>query len=243
MAQQSINLGTAPGGTGGDTARGAFEKINANFGELYPAAMPANDTERAAARDRFGLGSAARKNTGTSGDAVPVLNVANLWAPGQTAYTTDPAGYAIWRLQTTDKVFDISLGGPLSATPGQLLIFDSTLGITRVVIHPSGRVSIPGYTGLGESGPAIKLKKLAGTTSGAQGGVVSIAHGLTKTKIVSVDILVNDGGSLLPPNMIDAPGYRYSFFVGDTHINIRNASADSVNILSKSLTVLVTYEE
>lgn len=243
MAKQTIGLGTAPSGTGGDTARNGFEKCNANFDELYAAAMPANDTERAAARDRFGLGSAARKNVGTSGDAVPVLTAVNLWAPGQTAYTNDPAGYAIWRLQTTDKIFDISLGGPSSATPGQLLIFDSTLGITRFVIHPSGRVSIPGYTGLGESGPAIKLKKLAGTTAASQGGVVSIAHGLTKTKIVSVDILVNDGGSLLPPNMIDAPGYRYTYYVGDTHINIRNASADSAAILSKAFTVLVTYEE
>lgn len=38
MAIQSINLGTAPGGTDGDTARGAFAKINANFSNVAHAA-------------------------------------------------------------------------------------------------------------------------------------------------------------------------------------------------------------
>ncbi|VVE78196.1 hypothetical protein [Pandoraea sputorum] len=35
MTKQIINLGTAPGGTDGDTSRSAFTKINANFDELY----------------------------------------------------------------------------------------------------------------------------------------------------------------------------------------------------------------
>lgn len=35
MAKQSINLGTQPSGVGGDTARSANVKINANFDELY----------------------------------------------------------------------------------------------------------------------------------------------------------------------------------------------------------------
>lgn len=35
MTMQTINLGTAPNGTGGDTARTAFEKAMANFDELY----------------------------------------------------------------------------------------------------------------------------------------------------------------------------------------------------------------
>ncbi|SFB18892.1 hypothetical protein [Azotobacter beijerinckii] len=35
MTMQTINLGTAPGGAGGDTARSAFEKAMANFEELF----------------------------------------------------------------------------------------------------------------------------------------------------------------------------------------------------------------
>lgn len=35
MAKQTINLGDEPDGAGGDTARTAFEKAQANFDELY----------------------------------------------------------------------------------------------------------------------------------------------------------------------------------------------------------------
>ena len=35
MAKQTINLGTAPSGVGGDTPRSAFTKTQANFDELY----------------------------------------------------------------------------------------------------------------------------------------------------------------------------------------------------------------
>lgn len=39
MAKQSIKLGTAPGGTDGDTTRAAFNKCNINFDELYTRAQ------------------------------------------------------------------------------------------------------------------------------------------------------------------------------------------------------------
>ncbi|MEW7854817.1 hypothetical protein AB2M95_02825 [Pseudomonas chlororaphis] len=37
MAKQTINLGTAPSGVGGDTPRSAFTKSQSNFDELYAA--------------------------------------------------------------------------------------------------------------------------------------------------------------------------------------------------------------
>ena len=37
MAKQTINLGTAPTGTGGDTPRTAFTKAQGNFDEIYGA--------------------------------------------------------------------------------------------------------------------------------------------------------------------------------------------------------------
>lgn len=50
MAKQTINLGTAPTGVGGDTPRSAFTKTQSNFDELYtalgasgsPIALPAS---------------------------------------------------------------------------------------------------------------------------------------------------------------------------------------------------------
>ncbi|PNA02882.1 MULTISPECIES: hypothetical protein [unclassified Pseudomonas] len=48
MAKQTINLGTAPGGTGGDTQRSAWVKAVANFDELYQADANLQTTKAAA---------------------------------------------------------------------------------------------------------------------------------------------------------------------------------------------------
>lgn len=70
MAQQNINLGADGSGAGGDTGRTAFAKAQANFTELF---------QRIAQ-----LGTASNKNTGTSGDAVPLLDTPNTWGATQT---------------------------------------------------------------------------------------------------------------------------------------------------------------
>jgi len=44
------------------------------------------------ARSNLGLGTAAVKNTGASGDAVPLLNVSNTWSATQVFATTTPGG-------------------------------------------------------------------------------------------------------------------------------------------------------
>ncbi|WP_155740633.1 hypothetical protein [Pseudomonas fluorescens] len=76
MSKQTISLGTAPTGVGGDTPRSAFTKTQSNFDELYaalgasgsPAALPASlpvaqggtgGTTQVAARSGLGLGTAA----------------------------------------------------------------------------------------------------------------------------------------------------------------------------------------
>ncbi|HCV39562.1 MAG TPA: hypothetical protein DGQ94_12750 [Pseudomonas sp.] len=87
MAKQTINLGTAPTGEGGDTPRSANVKIGANFDEVYgflgatgtpqalPAAIPVSKggtggTTPALARAGLELGDAATKNVGTSAGQV-----------------------------------------------------------------------------------------------------------------------------------------------------------------------------
>ncbi|WP_223464833.1 hypothetical protein [Pseudomonas sp. GL-RE-26] len=57
MAKQTINLGAAPTGAGGDTPRSAFTKAQANFDELY--AVLGGAATPATARAGLGLGSAA----------------------------------------------------------------------------------------------------------------------------------------------------------------------------------------
>lgn len=69
MPQQTINLGATGSGAGGDTARTAFEKIIANFGELYPAALPDTAAQKQAAREMFGAENASNLTSGTLPDA------------------------------------------------------------------------------------------------------------------------------------------------------------------------------
>lgn len=64
MSKQSINLGTAPTGVGGDTPRSAFTKANANFDELY-------------ARDAA-LGTAANRNVGVGANDVMAVGAFGL---------------------------------------------------------------------------------------------------------------------------------------------------------------------
>lgn len=75
MPQQIINLGATGSGAGGDSARTAFEKAIANFAELYPAALPGTAAQKAAARDMFGLGTAATRavQTGPTDTATGAL--------------------------------------------------------------------------------------------------------------------------------------------------------------------------
>jgi hypothetical protein len=76
MSKQTINLGTAPTGAGGDTPRSAFTKMQANFDEVYvalggttiPASLPltkggTGGTDAATARTGLGLGTVAVEST------------------------------------------------------------------------------------------------------------------------------------------------------------------------------------
>jgi hypothetical protein len=67
MAKQTINLGTAPTGVGGDTPRSAFQKTQSNFDELYQ-------------RDAL-LGTAANANIGTAAGNVMAVGAGGWLGP------------------------------------------------------------------------------------------------------------------------------------------------------------------
>jgi hypothetical protein len=101
------------------------------------------------------------------------------------------------------------------------------------------------YTVLG-AGPAIKMKKLTGTTNVAEGGSTAVAHGLTQAKIISFQTLVTHSASpegAVPAGYTANAGYEFSESLYDGYVSIENSATNSANILSKAFTVLITYEE
>lgn len=103
---------------------------------------------------------------------------------------------------------------------------------------------VDGFTKLGSDSPEIKMKKLTGTTAAAQGSGVNIPHGVTDLKILSLRVMVNySGNATVPDGFNKDTGFECNAYVdGIGNIRVENKAANSVNILSKPFTILVTYE-
>jgi hypothetical protein len=107
----------------------------------------------------------------------------------------------------------------------------------------SEKQTFSNYTVLG-AGPAIKMKKLTGTTDAAQGGSTTVGHGLDGSKILDISVVVDRGdGVFFPPEHTFNAGHQYSAAFSDSVVAIDNSAANSSSLLSKAFTVLITYEE
>ena len=116
--------------------------------------------------------------------------------------------------------------------------------ITFKDIAITGNAEINKYTKLGSGAPAIKMKKLTDTTGATEGSNTSIAHGLTISKVLGCQVFVNNAaGAKIPPAYIGATEYQYNAFIDVSDVHIMLSGSNSGNILSKLITVLITYEE
>lgn len=108
----------------------------------------------------------------------------------------------------------------------------------------SGLINIPDYTKLGNDAPAIKMKKLTGTTAATEGGFTSIPHGLTQSKILGIQVLVNSpiASALILPETSEWSGNEYSVLTYATSVFVKNHDTNSEGILSAPITILITYE-
>ncbi|WP_234851045.1 hypothetical protein [Sinorhizobium meliloti] len=100
-----------------------------------------DDATAAAARTTLELGTAAVKNTGTSGDAVPLLNAANTWSAAQTIAAAQP----ILTFTDTDTGVDHSISGN-SSVGGFFIQVDQnsegTASVLRVDVRGSQKLAI-----------------------------------------------------------------------------------------------------
>jgi hypothetical protein len=112
------------------------------------------------------------------------------------------------------------------------------------LVRVGGGAIYSGFSKLGAGAPGIKIKKLTGTTAAAQGGYVTIAHGLTGGKIISATVLVShETNSAFPPSNNAAGGYQYSWYFGATNFYVTLSATDSGNITSKPIVITIIYEE
>lgn len=109
---------------------------------------------------------------------------------------------------------------------------------------PNGNVIVNEFTKLGSDAPAIRMKKLTGTTAAAEGGSRNIAHGLTSSKILKVDVRIEFiAGQYISVGYEYNAEYHADVQWDGTNITIANHTTSSGNILSKPLVLLITYEE
>lgn len=111
-------------------------------------------------------------------------------------------------------------------------------------VSGNGNATHTGFTKLGNSAPSIKVLKLTGTTASTQGGQVTISHGLTSSKILSLTVLVEHStGLFIHHSFTDLSGYNFNFAVGTASIIVYNNATSSSSILNKPIKIMITYEE
>jgi hypothetical protein len=144
----------------------------------------------------------------------------------------------------------ISLGGYGGCV--QLLRSDTTsTRYARIGVRDSAgnwidgvTVKSSGYIQLGDAAPAIKTKKLTGTTAAAEGGYTSVTHDVTSSKIISIAAVVfSDTGVGRTPGTRYPAGLEFSLDFNTTQASITNHDTNSESILSKPFVITITYEE
>ncbi len=134
---------------------------------------------------------------------------------------------------------------PYNSTPELFVGGGSRIGIGTS--NPTTKFEVNGFSKLGSDAPAIKIKKLTTTTGSndAAGNLTTISTGVTATKIIGIQVLVEYGpGQYVPSSYVKNGGYEYNFATNNLNeIEIWNILGNSYNIYSKPIKIIITYEE
>ncbi|NOU37663.1 MAG: hypothetical protein HOO89_03050 [Ferruginibacter sp.] len=158
------------------------------------------------------------------------------------------------RVAFIGSTFD-NTGGGLSfwtndvGTLGHRMTINKTGNVGIGTTTPTTKLEVNGFTKLGTDAPAIKVKKLTGTTAATEGGNTNIPHGLDGSKILSVSVLVERFANEFISDGYDyVNGYKFNFVISSNYIVVINSNSGiglsgSSSILSKPIKILITYEE
>jgi len=142
-----------------------------------------------------------------------------------------------------------------SSNNGRLYVRDSNEN-TTVMIHsygdsfltggnvgigttsPATKLEVNGFTKLGSDAPKIKIKKLTGTMD--NDSLTSVAHGLTRSKIISATVQVE---SSVPDWQFPFNSYSnkgYGWYIDNTYVTMTGVGSD---LQGRTYVILLIYEE
>ena len=160
MAIQRINLGTAPSGTGGDTNRSAFTKIDGNFADTTNAAsrLVGTATGNVMEVGAFGLGSNTRYHTGDPAWEAPATDLVKtqMYSFGNVGSIGYGQG---WGWAAGEKVHFI-LGGFINTQLYHVVVADTsaeTRTIGRHLIRTAQNTSVDANGFIKNASPIVKL--------------------------------------------------------------------------------------
>ncbi|MDT4860587.1 hypothetical protein FQZ97_951580 [compost metagenome] len=136
--------------------------------------------------------------------------------------------------------YNINAGG--SPQPTKIQAMSGGVATDAIVITLAGRITHPQFTQLGDVAPAIKMKKVTGTSPSAVNGSSNAAHGLTVAKIIGVQPLIDATTSKFGPGTT-TPTREYRVDVIGANIVMTFGPSTSNTLFSLPVTYLVTYEE
>jgi hypothetical protein len=126
---------------------------------------------------------------------------------------------------------------------GDVVLVNEGVKVGIGTSSPSAELEVDGYTKLGNDAPAIKVKKLTGTTASSMGGTNSVAHGLDASKIIGITGFIEYTTDNYMQCGAVQSGYQSQVEFNSTSAKVYLHTSESGNLLSKPFTILITYEE
>lgn len=167
----------------------------------------------------------------------------SFWQSGTNCYGIGLQGYML-QIHTASVSDDVTFGYGSSAAFTETMRIKGNGDVGIGTTTPTATLEVNGYTKLGSTAPAIKMKKFTGNTATTSNSSVTITHGLTQSKIIGVQVLVSStSNTMYPPGATSSSGGNYTYAVTSSSILIINEATNSQFILNRPYTVLVTYEE
>lgn len=128
-------------------------------------------------------------------------------------------------------------GAAASVTNGVYTVGDQEVG---------GKKTFSGFTKLGTSAPALQCRKVTGTTAGAEGFGMDIAHSIADvSKVVGVSVMVYDSlnAAWIHAGHTTSTERQFDWRLTGTHLRIINSATNSGSILSAPVKALLWVEE